>query len=133
MQPFGIPGLIRIPMGVYQWQRSGPGADSPVAIWPGVPTDLPAAVEFFAACGRRAIHDTLDLVADLRVTARPQERAGGPAQLLVTIAPAAPGEFGPVLDVEIAAFPNWARRSRAGDRDIPSGRRYSPHVRDHNQ
>ena len=48
--------------------------------------------------------------------ARRNGRAAGPAG--VTIAPAVPGEFGAVLDFEIATFPNWARRFRAGDRDI---------------
>ena len=37
------------------------GSEGASYIWPGVPRDLPAAVDFFASRGWRHTHDTLDL------------------------------------------------------------------------
>ena len=65
------------------------GSEGPSYIWPGVPRDLPAAVDFFASRGWRHTHDTLDLVTDLAAY-RPPPGAAGTG---VTIARAADGDL----------------------------------------
>jgi GNAT superfamily N-acetyltransferase len=96
--------------------RAGSGGKD--NIWPGVPTDLPAAVHLFTACGWQTGHDTLDLVAGLPGYQAPALAAGNAARAGVVIMPAAPADLPAVLEFEAATFPNWARWFRAGDRDV---------------
>lgn len=84
------------------------GSGGAVYIWPGVPRDLPAAISFFAACGWRHTHDTLDLVTDL-ADYRPPGAAGRAARTGVTITRATDGDLPAVRAFEAAAFPSWAR------------------------
>jgi GNAT superfamily N-acetyltransferase len=96
--------------------RAGSGGTD--CIWPGVPLDLPAAVRLFTACGWHAGHDTLDLVASLPDYQAPALASGSAARAGVTITPAAAADLADVVAFEDATFPAWARRFRAGNRDI---------------
>jgi GNAT superfamily N-acetyltransferase len=98
-----------------QQVRAGPassvtaGSGGAAYIWPGVPCDLPAAVNFFASRGWRHTHDTLDLVTDLAGYRPPPRAAGRGARTGVTITLAAGGDLAAVRAFEAAAFPSWAR------------------------
>lgn len=83
-----------------------------------MPTDLPAAVRLFTACGWHAVHDTLDLVADLPDYRVPALASGSAARAGVTITPAAAADLAAVVAFEDATFPNWTRWFRAWNRDI---------------
>jgi beta-N-acetylhexosaminidase len=76
-------------------------------IWPGVPDDLPGAVEFFRARGWGFDHTVIDLVADLRGYEAPAgvgERAGrAGVSIQVMKAP----ERAEVMAFEAATFPDW--------------------------
>src|SRR5258707_14456006 len=84
------------------------GSGGAVYIWPGVPRDLPAAVNFFASRGWRHTHDTLDLVTDLAGYRPPPGAAERAAITGVTIAPATGDDLAAVRAFEAAAFPGWA-------------------------
>ena len=86
-------------------------------IWPGVPSDLPAAVAFFTARGWRHSHDTLDLVADLAGYRPPAAAARRAASAGVSLALAGGGERAEVVAFEGAAFPQWVRWFAAGQED----------------
>ena len=76
-------------------------------IWPGVPDDLPGAVEFFRARGWGFDHTVIDLVADLRRYEAPAgvgERAGRAG---ITIEVMAGPERAEVMAFEAATFPDW--------------------------
>ena len=85
------------------------GSGGAAYIWPGVPCDLPAAVNFFASRGWRHTHDTLDLVADLAGYRPPPGAGERAASTGVTIMRAASGDLEGVLAFEAAAFPSWSR------------------------
>jgi hypothetical protein len=93
------------------------GSGGTDCIWPGVPLDLPGAVRLFTARGWHAIHDTLDLVADLPDYPAPALASGSAARAGLTITPAAAADLAAVVAFEEARFPNWARWFRAGNRD----------------
>jgi beta-N-acetylhexosaminidase len=78
-------------------------------IWPGVPSDLPAAVGFFARRGWQHTHDTLDLVADLTGYCPPPGAFQRASQLGVTFARAVDADLEQVQTFEAATFPSWAR------------------------
>ncbi|HEY6707085.1 MAG TPA: GNAT family N-acetyltransferase [Actinomycetota bacterium] len=76
-------------------------------IWPGVPDNLPGAVEFFRARGWGFDHTVIDLVADLRGYEAPAgvgERAGRAG---VSIEVMAGPERAEVMAFEAATFPDW--------------------------
>jgi ribosomal protein S18 acetylase RimI-like enzyme len=76
-------------------------------IWPGVPDDLPGAVEFFRARGWGFDHTVIDLVADLRRYEAPAgvgERAGRAG---ITIEVMNGPERPEVMAFEAATFPDW--------------------------
>jgi GNAT superfamily N-acetyltransferase len=78
-------------------------------IWPGVPTDLPAATRFFAARGWRFDHTVVDLVGDLRGYRAPagvHERAAAAG---VTVQVLDARDRAEVLAFEAATFPEWLR------------------------
>jgi beta-N-acetylhexosaminidase len=86
-------------------------------IWPGVPSDLPAAVAFFTARGWSHSHDTLDLVADLAAYRPPAAAAARAASAGVSLALASGGERAEVVAFEAATFPQWVRWFAAGQED----------------
>ena len=103
----------------------GSGGDD--YIWPGVPDNLPGAVEFFRARAWRFDRTVIDLVADLRGYEAPAgvgERAGRAG---VSIEVMAAPERAEVMAFETATFPEWVgwferldssvlvARDRAGD------------------
>jgi beta-N-acetylhexosaminidase len=76
-------------------------------IWPGVPDDLPGAVEFFRTRGWGFDHTVIDLVADLRRYEAPAgvgERAGRAG---ITIEVMNGPERPEVMAFEAATFPDW--------------------------
>jgi ribosomal protein S18 acetylase RimI-like enzyme len=75
-------------------------------IWPGVPSDLPAAIALFTARGWRHSDDTLDLVADLTGYQPPAAAAERAATARVSLALAGSGEL---AEVVAATFPQWVR------------------------
>jgi beta-N-acetylhexosaminidase len=83
----------------------GSGGDD--YIWPGVPDNLPGAVEFFRARAWRFDRTVIDLVADLRGYEAPAgvgERAGRAG---VSIEVMAAPERAEVMAFESATFPEW--------------------------
>jgi len=87
-------------------------------IWPGVPSDLPAAVAFFTARGWRHSHDTLDLVADLAGYRPPAAAAERVASAGVSLALASEGDLAEVVAFEAAAFPQWVHWFAGGQEDV---------------
>src|SRR5262249_6545814 len=87
-------------------------------IWPGVPSDLPAAVAFFTARGWRHSHDTLDLVADLAGYRPPAAAAEWVASAGVSLALASEGDLAAVVAFEAAAFPQWVHWFAAGQEGV---------------
>jgi GNAT superfamily N-acetyltransferase len=77
-------------------------------IWPGVPRDLPGAIQFFTARGWQRGQDILDLVTDLR-RYRPPPGAYRPANKGITITQPGSADLARVLEFEAATFPNWTR------------------------
>ena len=97
-------------------------------IWPGVPRDLPAAVQFFTSRGWRPGHDTLDLVADLaRYRPAPAARQRA-ARAGISLARAVSADLSEVLAFEAATFPSWARWFAAGNEDILIARDHSGNI-----
>ena len=78
-------------------------------IWPGVPLNLPGAVQFFTAHRWQRSYDTLDLVTDLRRYRPPQGAHEHAASKGVTIAQPASADLAGVLAFETATFPSWSR------------------------
>lgn len=87
-------------------------------IWPGIPKDLPAAVRFFASCGWRHSHDTLDLVTDLARYRPPPGVGERAASTGVTVMRAASADLADVLAFEASAFPSWLRWFSAAGQDV---------------
>lgn len=87
-------------------------------IWPGIPKDLPAAVRFFASCGWRHSHDTLDLVTDLARYRPPPGVGERAASTGVTVMRAASTDLAHVLAFEASAFPSWLRWFSAAGQDV---------------
>lgn len=87
-------------------------------IWPGIPKDLPAAVQFFASCGWRHSHDTLDLVTDLARYRPPPGVGERAASTGVTVTRAASADLADVLAFEASAFPSWLRWFSAAGQDV---------------
>jgi GNAT superfamily N-acetyltransferase len=77
-------------------------------IWPGVPTNLPAAA-FFAARGWHWDRTVADLTRDLRGYRTPAGVHARIAQAGFTVAPA-DGDRAQVLAFEATHFPRWLRR-----------------------
>ncbi len=75
--------------------------------WPGVPTNLPDAWPFFAACGWPAIETSYDLLADLRVYATPPEVHARTQAQGFSILMAASADAPAVLAFELQHFPGW--------------------------
>jgi beta-N-acetylhexosaminidase len=84
------------------------GSGGAVYIWPGVPYDLPGAVNFFSSRGWQHTHDTLDLVTDLAGYRPPPGAAERAARTGVTITLATGEDLAAVRAFEAAAFPGWA-------------------------
>ena len=99
--------VARVRTGIASSVTAGSGGVA--YVWPGVPRDLPAAVDFFASRGWRHTHDTLDLVTDLAAYRPPPGTAGRAARSGVTITLAAGDDLAAVRAFEAAAFPSWAR------------------------
>ena len=87
-------------------------------IWPGISKDLPAAVRFFASCGWRHSHDTLDLVTDLARYRPPPGVGERAASTGVTVMRAASTDLADVLAFEASAFPSWLRWFSAAGQDV---------------
>lgn len=87
-------------------------------IWPGVPEDLPAAVQFFGSRGWRRSHDTLDLVTDLAAYRPPPGARERAASMGITVTRATGADLADVLAFEAAAFPSWLRWFSAADEDV---------------
>jgi GNAT superfamily N-acetyltransferase len=85
-------------------------------IWPGVPTDLPAAVGLFTACGWEAGVESLDLAADLTGYQAPAIASEGTPGVAITLA--ASGDREAVLDFEEATFPGWPPRFRDSHEEV---------------
>jgi ribosomal protein S18 acetylase RimI-like enzyme len=87
-------------------------------IWPGVPADLPAAVQFFGSRGWRRSHDTLDLVTDLARYRPPPGARERAASMGITVGRGTGADAADVLAFEAAAFPSWLRWFSAADQDV---------------
>jgi beta-N-acetylhexosaminidase len=95
------------------------GAD---ALWPGVPTNLPAAVAFFEAQGWSWDHVALDLVRDLRGYVDPIGAAARAENDGLSLVPAREGELNEVFEFEEANFPEWLGSFRSGAWSILAAR-----------
>lgn len=76
--------------------------------WPGVPLNLPGAVEFFRSCGWDFLYTNYDLTRDLSDYQAPPgvlERAAGRG---VVIRPSTAEQAAAVVDFERRVFPSWA-------------------------
>lgn len=93
--------------GVTSLRLGGGGA---YRFWPGVPTDLPGAYEFFAACGwpPEPERRSSDLVRDLSDFQMPTAMSDRLARERVTVRPARHEEVEDVLAFEWQHFPGWA-------------------------
>ena len=93
--------------GVQELRLGGGGA---YRFWPGVPTDLPGAYEFFAACGWPLEPDrrSCDLVRDLSDFRVPSAMRARLAEEDITIRPAREDEVEAVIAFEYEHFPGWA-------------------------
>ena len=87
-------------------------------IWPGVPADLPAAVQFFTSRGWQHGHDTLDLVANLARYRPPPAAFQRAASAGISLTKAASADLSKVLAFEDAAFPSWTGWFAAGHEHI---------------
>ena len=87
-------------------------------IWPGVPEDLPAAVQFFSSRGWRRSHDTLDLVTDLARYRTPPGTRERAASMGITVGRGTGADLADVLAFEAAAFPSWLRWFSAAGQDV---------------
>jgi ribosomal protein S18 acetylase RimI-like enzyme len=87
-------------------------------IWPGVPEDLSAAVQFFGSRGWQHSHDTLDLVTDLAAYHPPPGARERAASMGITVTRATGSDLADVLAFEAAAFPDWLRWFSAAGEDI---------------
>ncbi len=76
-------------------------------IWPGVPTDLPAAGAFFAARGWRVESRTIDLTRDLVDYAPPPGVCEQASQASIAIDTATDEDRDAVLAFEAATFRSW--------------------------
>jgi ribosomal protein S18 acetylase RimI-like enzyme len=90
------------------------GSGGRAYIWPGVPSDLPAAVAFFTARGWRHGHDTLDLVADLAGYQPPAAAGERAASAGISLTLAGRSDMAAVVAFEAATFPDWVRSFRDG-------------------
>ena len=81
------------------------GGGSP-RLWPGVPTDLPAAAPFFAARGWAFDGLSHDLIRDLRAPHTP-DPGWGRAPAGVALAVATPADLPDLLAFERREFPEW--------------------------
>jgi GNAT superfamily N-acetyltransferase len=95
-------------------------------IWPGIPKDLPVAVQFFASCGWRHSHDTLDLVTDLAWYRPPPGVGERAASTGVTVTRAASADLADMPAFEASAFPSWLRWFSAAGQDVLIARGPSP-------
>ena len=104
-------GLLETALGL-PWaggtDRVTAGSGGAANIWPGVPRDLPAAVEFFTARGWQHTHETLDLVADLAWYRPPPGAFELAARAGIQIAQADSAGLQRVHAFEAAIFPSWA-------------------------
>ena len=93
--------------GVGTMRLGGGGA---YRFWPGIPTDLPGAYEFFAACGwpLESARISNDLVRDLSEFRVPPTIRVRLEQEDVTIRPARQDEVEAVIAFEYEHFPGWA-------------------------
>ncbi len=93
--------------GVGNLRLGGGGA---YRFWPGIPTDLPGAYKFFAACGWPLDPEqrSCDLVRDLSDFHMPPAMSARLAQEQVTIRPAQQSEVADVMAFEAEHFPGWA-------------------------
>ena len=94
-------------VGVSALRLGGGGA---YRFWPGIPTDLPDAYAFFAACGWPLDPEqrSCDLVRDLSDYQMPAAMRARLAQEQVTIRPAQQSEVEDVIAFETEHFPGWA-------------------------
>jgi beta-N-acetylhexosaminidase len=83
----------------------GSGGDD--YIWPGVPDNLPGAVDFFRARHWRFDRTVIDLVADLRGYQAPAGMAERAGRAGVSIEVMAAPERAEVMAFESATFPEW--------------------------
>lgn len=86
------------------------GGGGAYRFWPGVPTDLPGAYGFFAACGWPLDPEkrSRDLVRDLSDFHVPPAMSARLARENVIVRPAQPDEVDDVLAFEFQHFPGWA-------------------------
>ncbi len=93
--------------GVRELRLGGGGA---YRFWPGIPTDLPGAYDFFAACGWPLEPEkrSCDLVRDLSDFQTPAAMSARLAQENVTVRPARQDEVDDVIAFEWDHFPGWA-------------------------
>lgn len=90
----------------------GVGSGGRAHIWPGIPTDLPAARPFFASLGWVEQGVVSDLVQDLSAAGLGDRLAALGTPAGVDLALAGPDEMGAVLAFEAAHFPEWVRSFR---------------------
>ena len=93
--------------GVHNLRLGGGGA---YRFWPGIPTDIPEAYKFFAACGWPLDPEqrSCDLVRDLSDFCMPPAMHARLAQENVTVRPARQDEVDDVIAFEFEHFPGWA-------------------------
>ena len=87
-------------------------------IWPGVPSDLPAAVRFFEARGWTWDHAVTDLVCDLRRYAPPPGICERISASGVSVDVADERDWTDVLSFEQRWFPQWVRWFRQSTESI---------------
>ncbi|SHE66860.1 N-acetylglutamate synthase, GNAT family [Caldanaerobius fijiensis DSM 17918] len=76
-------------------------------IWPGVPTDLPGAVQFFKKYGFDFKEEIIDMVMELNNYSTPQYVYDRIKNLGIQIREADISDVSGILDFERTNFPNW--------------------------
>ena len=87
-------------------------------IWPGVPADLPAAVQFFESRGWMWDHRVTDLTADLHGYVAPDGVRERLAAAGMRVAVAEPGDLAEALAFEQRHFPEWLRFFEEGRESV---------------
>ncbi len=76
--------------------------------WPGIPIDLPGAVDFFKACGWVFRETAYDLTQDLIDYQTPPGILERVADQGIEFRQASQGDIGAILELEDRVFPYWA-------------------------
>jgi beta-N-acetylhexosaminidase len=77
--------------------------------WPGVPLNLPGAVDFFQSCGWRFPETAYDLTRDLGNYQTPPGLLERVTRQNIDLRPCSPDEAAAVVEFEQRVFPYWAK------------------------